>query len=313
MKSGSNFKGQILLDACYIKSGGGYVYLKMMSDVLSYAYEVIILSNRKYDLPYKQIMVKNILSKEINLYRYRKLPTICLSNVPSLWKSYSIFFLHQRYYVDPEYYNFDSTIKLKMKRLFFRIFICTQKNIYVQTKSMQRLCDRMIVDSSVNPFLFLRTKPVIAKKSQVVFINDNVNHKRYFENTATLEKLMSFGLDLIVVGEELLMKGVKNVGRQSHDEVLQLFSESVAFVSFSKFESLGLPLIEAALHSCACFCYSSDFTDELLKNYICIDKFNELTCRQKLVLKPSILRDEELFNTTKEEVFKQLNRELCER
>lgn len=313
MKSRSNRRGQVVLDACYIQSGGGYVYLKMLSELLSDLFDVIIISNRTYDLPYNQILVKNFIRKEFQLYVLRNLPTICISNVPSIWKNYTIFFLHQRYYVDPGYNHFDSSIKLKFKRLFFRLNIYRQKNVYVQTKVMQMLCEKMSIKALVNPFLLVKTLPVNNKKYQVLFINDSVNHKRKFTNLATLEKLMLLGLDLIVVGEELYLKGAKNVGARSHEEMLNLFAESVAFVSFSKFESLCLPLIEAALHSCACICYRSDFAEELLQNYICIDDFNRLSGSHELLLEPSVLREKELFTLTKIQMLEILYRELCQR
>lgn len=303
---------KLLIDASYIESGGGLVYLEHFIDSLHKHFEILVLSNKHLNLRVKILKYSILIEKEIILKRIDVDFTICISNVPSIFSKYDMFFFHQRYFIDPDFHLYDRSLKVYMKRIFFRLFIKNQKNIIVQTKVMQNLLLKELgITSTVDPLISISRRKSTKRKKQILFINDSVKHKKCNLNLDVLSVIVQSQYDLIVIGSRLELRGAKNLGRLSHDEVIDTMATSIGFITFSRFESLGLPVIEAALNGCTCIGPNVDYINELLSSFIPVGNITSVEELNKMTLIKSCLVSPTNFVSKGDAITKRIEQALC--
>lgn len=204
---------------------------------------------------------------------------LCFGNLPPLFKlrGQVVVFVQNRYLIeDVNLSGFPLNVRLRLviERLWLLRKISNVSEFVVQTPTMKRLLElktRGKVPVRVLPFVaepsgYARNLPQLMGHKEVVFDyvyvasgEPHKNHRRLLEAWCllaeegffpslclTLDKVRFAGLcqEINTLCQRYGLK-VINVGGLSHQDVLVLYTKSGAAIYPSKFESFGLPLIEA--------------------------------------------------------------------
>jgi glycosyltransferase involved in cell wall biosynthesis len=215
---------------------------------------------------------------EISLLRFstKKDIVLCFGNLPPLFRlpSLTIVYLQNRYIVEKislKYFSLLVRLRINLERLWFKYRSPTVDIFLVQTTTMKLLLARVLCASTrikVAPFLenslgYLRR----LKKSEsridcdydflyIASGEPHKNHKILIQAWELLAKENLYpSLCLTLDGSHIaeLLTGYESskklqincVGMVPHSHALLLYSKSKALIYPSKFESFGLPLIEA--------------------------------------------------------------------
>jgi hypothetical protein len=209
-----NSEKTLFIDAYNLKSGGGLVVLNCLIDALNeLKIEYLIVSNQK-SLQLKNDKIKyvrNLIHRE--LYLYGKGHILYLSNIVPLFVSkstFSIFYLHQRYWIDKTGMQYQKGIRSKLlyglKYQYFQIFSNNISEYIVQTYDMQNLFYlNKKVRAKVYP-LFKKAIPEnresqeVKKEEICLLIGDDTPHKQISLDHPLLKCLEKNGIDYYWVG-----------------------------------------------------------------------------------------------------------------
>lgn len=293
----------LIIDAFYIRGGGGLVYLKLFKAIIGQKYNVKVVSNVKDVLSDKDIHLKNIISREIFYIKNSDVYTLNLSNVPRILGAHDIEFLHQRYYVDPEYHKFNNQFTLRLKRLYFRLTASRKSKWIVQSDVMSKLLYiNYSIESIVNPFYHSLENENFNKSNFALVFDDIVSHKKINKKHLIFRLLKSFDIDVKIVGNSDNKIEGEYLGKLSRENLLNLLSKATISITFSKFESLGLPFIESAQAGCLVVAPKSDIADELLENYLDLDSTSLQEDLIRLLCSRTSLRERQKFSKSMKEL-----------
>ncbi len=204
---------------------------------------------------------------------------LCFGNLPPLFRlcSRTVVFVQNRYLIEEvslKHFSFKIRIRLWLERLWLIKCLMNVDEFVVQTTTMKKYLiekTQAKVPVRVLPFVadpsgykrdLARAEVNKAVVFDFVFVasgEPHKNHRRLIEAWCllaeegifpslclTLDEARFVGL-CGLIGEVRQRYGVKmtNVGGLSHHDVLALYKKSGAAIYPSKFESFGLPLIEA--------------------------------------------------------------------
>lgn len=202
-------------------------------------------------------------------------------------------FLQNRYLVDGEALlsalPFKSRIRLRLERAWLTTFRNHARRYFVQTPSMQRLAeDRLGVPVICSPFVpesVLTSAATSARSSSARFDFLYVASGEAHKNHATLISAWalladegmfpSLALTLSESSSPDLAKHIEaessakrlhihNLGVLPHDQLVDLYRDSKALIYPSRFESFGLPLIEAKLAGLPILAPELDYVRDVL-------------------------------------------------
>lgn len=275
----------LILNAMNVHQGGGAVLLGELLKTVPLDIEVIAFLDTRYQLPStlpKNIRINFVyptllkrLSAEYKIYKIlkREDKLFCFGNLPPIFKpksSVSIF-LQNRYLVDTTNLLWSlpirSMIKLMIEKIWLRWLTRNNYEYVVQTQSMKKLADTLLKKS-------VKCLPIIPTYLRKIEFNNSVkhydfiyvasgephkNHSKLFEAWCILADNGLFPSLVLTISKkdfpnldkkikELIKEkklNLKNVGIKSYKSINRLYSKSKALIYPSKFESFGLPLIEA--------------------------------------------------------------------
>jgi glycosyltransferase involved in cell wall biosynthesis len=204
---------------------------------------------------------------------------VCFGNLPPLFKlrGHVVVFLQNRYLIDNISLNgfpLKSRLRLEMERLLLSCNLKHADEFVVQTPSMKKLLDEKICGQvPVRVFAFVKDPSGYSRTIDKLSVPDyamydfvyvasgepHKNHKNLLDAWCllagegifpslclTLDPTLFVGLcDSIDDICERYRVNVDNLGGLSHNDVLTLYRKSRSLIYPSKFESFGLPLIEA--------------------------------------------------------------------
>lgn len=289
----------IYLDAYNIKGGGGVKVLSRIIDKLhcSKISFVIVSNNQSLNTLGPLHHTGSIIVRDLFLVLKRNV--IYLSNIPPIIKFYrnlSIFYLHQRYWVDPVGRKYMSTTKSKVnyfgKRLFWKIFKVNICHIVVQTQDMYNLIlDLRISNKYILPVFQEADESKVQSKTGFLIVGDNTPHKSGKIISLLIAFLKSQSIDYTFAG---YIGKTNSDGSQSRwldqkEYFKYLRSSQYVFIS-STFESLGLPFIEAAQADCTVIT-PEKFTllDEVLGETYTLEEFCKSYTHDKKFLPSKLL------------------------
>lgn len=222
---------------------------------------------------------------------------LCFGNLPPLFKlrGHTMVFLQNRYLIEDIPLNgfpLKIRLRLEVERLWLSKRLMNVDEFVVQTPTMKRLLESKVqgkVPVRVLPFVaepcgYERNQPLKEHKDtdyDFVYVasgEPHKNHQRLLEAWSllaseglfpslclTLDKARFEGLcSLIVDMRQRYGMKVSNVGVLPHHDVLELCRKSGAVIYPSKFESFGLPLIEARQAGLSVLASELDFVRDVL-------------------------------------------------
>jgi glycosyltransferase involved in cell wall biosynthesis len=223
---------------------------------------------------------------------------LCFGNLPPLFRlrGKTIVFIQNRFLVECvtlNHFSIKSRIRLTIERLWLNIRMMNVDEFIVQTPTMKRLLDiktRGNVPVRVLPFVTksnrykndnLRLNHHIGSSYNFLYVASGEQHKNHINLIEAWCLLAEDGLfpslcltldeDFFVdlCGFIRYMKDrhglhVFNAGLLSHDQTLSLYGKSDAIIYPSKFESFGLPLIEAMQAGLPVLASELDFVRDVL-------------------------------------------------
>jgi len=232
----------------------------------------------KYEVYIINATLIDRIKAEVRLLIFSKKNDIvlCFGNLPPLFRlpSLSVVYLQNRYIVDNislKYFSFLIRLRITLERLWFKYRSTVVDMFVVQTTTMKLLLSNMQplnAPIKVAPFLdnsqgYLRKLKKFESRIDcdydflyIASGEPHKNHKILIQAWVLLAKenlYPSLCLTLIdsQISELLKKHGsskklqINNVGIVPHGQVFFLYSKSKALIYPSKFESFGLPLVEA--------------------------------------------------------------------
>ncbi|MBT8582107.1 glycosyltransferase family 4 protein [Polynucleobacter paneuropaeus] len=268
---------------------------------------------KNIEINYIKANVFNRLKAEYFLFKSVSADDIvlCFGNLPPLFKLMGsvVVFLQNRYLVENvtlKYFSLKQRLRLTIERFWFK---CRLKNVdefVVQTPTMAEFLKHRFVEKK--EIQILPFAPITQKYNEAT-INSSINrntlydflyvasgepHKNHLNLLAAWKVLAKEGVypSLCVTLDEeefsdlcKLIQDVKenygilvtNVGRLPHEDVLKLYAKSKAAVFPSKFESFGLPMIEARQAGLAILASELDFVRDILDPDQVFDPYSPLS------------------------------------
>jgi len=267
----------VLVDISFIKSGGGAAYVELISEMFK-GYEIQFISNnkicKKQAIIWKKLIQRDLLIKDLD-------PEIIinLSNVPYFFSFKNVwFFLHQRYYVDKgglKYLRGIQGFKMRLKRFYFRILSRKSYRYIVQTEVMRQLLQEALgYESSLSCLIDLSEHNRL-KTRQAVLHHDTFPHKKVNWQSPIFDWLDSNGIDLVVVGAPppVYIK-CRHIQKLAYRDMTLLLARSEICISFSKFDSLGLPYVESCIYGLALFSIKTDVAEEICEKFYDINNID---------------------------------------
>ena len=201
---------------------------------------------------------------------------LCFGNLPPLFKlpSFTVVYLQNRYLVEGitlKGFSVQVRLRIMLERIWFSVGAESVNQIIVQTKTMKTLLFKRFrnkVPIVISPFLespvgFSRKLSNATSATNYeydfVYVASGEPHKNHLALINAWNILADEGLypklcltlsnehisDLFNKFEFSNEVKIHNAGVLSHKDVLLLYQKSKAMIYPSKYESLGLPLIEA--------------------------------------------------------------------
>lgn len=225
---------------------------------------------------------------------------LCLGSLPPLFKlkGKCFVFIQNRYLIGSKSlagFAFNSRLRIIFEKLRFKFAIAHSDEFIVQTPSMKGalLATNFLSNQSIymRPFAgnsncYQRSIPFNAKeRSQIrydfVYVASGEPHKNHSNLIAawcllskenlypslclTLDIQESRGLVEKMERDRLIYGlNIENIGILPHDKISMLYTQSKALIFPSKFESLGLPLIEARQAGISVVASELDFVRDVL-------------------------------------------------
>jgi glycosyltransferase involved in cell wall biosynthesis len=224
---------------------------------------------------------------------------LCFGNLPPLFKcSGRVFlFIQNRYLIEDvsiQHFPFKARLRLHFERLWLSVFSSNAKVFIVQTPSMEsalrfsgKAMGKRIL---VLPFVFncdgykrslIPASFGESRDSAFLYVasgEPHKNHRNLVEAWCLLAQEGLFPVLWLTLDENIDIEllnwleqrrqhfclSILNFGRQSHEEVRQLYSQVEVLIFPSTLESFGLPLIEARQAGLAVLASELDFVRDVL-------------------------------------------------
>ena len=284
---------KIIIDISFIKSGGGAAYVDVFEKLYS-AHNCTFISNNV--LVRSDVIVwRNLWHREILMNSIVHDLVVNISNVPYLMSRKNvIFFLHQRYYVDKsglQYLSLGDRLKMVLKRWYFASFARVGYEYVVQTEVMKNLLRSSLgYNAKVNTMLpAFGGVTRVERQPRAVLHNDTVGHKKVDWRHPIFRWLEDNEFSLCIVGSQPPANFRHNyLGYLSMSEMDQLLTESMIYLNFSRFDSLGLPYVEACNYGMALFAIRTDTLDEICEDYYDLHTTDLKTLDAKRLVKPKL-------------------------
>jgi glycosyltransferase involved in cell wall biosynthesis len=222
---------------------------------------------------------------------------LCFGNLPPLFrlKGHTVVFVQNRYLIEDVPLNgfpLRIQIRLSLERLWLARKLMNSDEFIVQTPTMKKLLDAKtqgkksvrVLPFVADPSGYTRNYLKPDKKNtnyDFVYVasgEPHKNHRKLIEAWCllavdglfptlclTLDRIRFFVLSRWI--EDMIQQyglKVSNLGELSHDDVLSLYEKSAATIYPSKFESFGLPLIEARKAGLPVLASELDFVRDVL-------------------------------------------------
>ena len=233
---------------------------------------------------------------EFRLWRLIREDTqvLCFGNLPPLWARSKniVVFVQNRYLLESVPLRFFSPV-VQMRIHFERYWLQTRAHrvasFIVQTKSMAQLMRlKLWRIADVFPYAVfsneIKTKSVAVGKKKYDYIyvasdDPHKNHRRLIQAWQIMAKRGIYPSLCLTIGkdsdpnlynwiDEIRQKyelKIDMLGTLGYSEVLALYHDSNALVYPSVFESLGLPLLEAAAAGLPIFASDLDYVRDIIK------------------------------------------------
>ncbi|MES2803316.1 MAG: glycosyltransferase [Bdellovibrionota bacterium] len=273
----------MIIYAINLHAGGGKVLLDtILTESLFNPLEAIFIDER-YPLPIKlppEVAVIKVrptiwgrftaefqlhsLIKKLNL---KSSSVLFFGNLPPIKRTGLKSFLYlQNCYLTGEIPlpndSFKQTLRLTVEKWILRTFANNVDEIWVQTAWMKQICEKIFSKQTTKIHLILPKFPnvqVKAKKYKFITISSFSTHKRlsfFTDALKLLDKDLNQSINVVIILDvaiagALVPINFENINltvkyKISREELATLLLESETFVATSLYESLYLPLYEAA-------------------------------------------------------------------
>ena len=218
---------------------------------------------------------------------------LCFGNLPPLFGTPArvVLFLQNRYVVGPHSTRglpLSMRVRIGIERAWLRARVRGAGTVVVQTPSMAREVEHVLrVTPVILPFLpedLLEVPSAVEAKPKAqidfLYVSSGEPHKNHLNLIAAWKLLASEGLSpsltitvscerypaLCAAMEEARVAGAKieNVGTVEPPVIDALYERSAAVIYPSRFESLGLPLLEARAHGLPILAAELDYARDVL-------------------------------------------------
>lgn len=242
------------------------------------------------------IRVKFFFRLFISLYlRFKIVKSNCfisLGNIPPLLNlnCYSILFMGNRYIIDSistKSFGLKTRLRINLERLLFFLFKNNVNEIFVQSRSMQKILEKKTKKSQKNKiFAFFNNENNYEKFAVSSFCYDFIyvanddphkNHKNLLKSWLQLSKQKIYPtLCLVIPENSFLIKKIDMLYKTNpsikiiiksnlnYNQVISLIKNSKALIFPSFFESFGLPIVEAMKCKIDIIASEKDFVRDLV-------------------------------------------------
>lgn len=179
-------------------------------------------------------------------------------------KKYTLYFQNYNYLLSFKYLIKHKLFKLLLQKIYLQIFISNSSNVFVQTRLVADKFEKVFgFKPSVLPFFsnISSNNAVLAKRYDFIYpalSTPNKNHIFLFKSLKELDVVTSKKIKVVLTITDDLLRNLTteinykfnnieiiNFGEVSQSKIFELMMQSKVLVFTSKFESFGLPLIEA--------------------------------------------------------------------
>ena len=179
-------------------------------------------------------------------------------------KKYTLYFQNYNYLLSFTYLLKNKLLKLLLQKIYLQIFISNTSNVFVQTKLVADKFEKVFgFKPSVLPFFSVLSsnKEVLEKRYDFIYpalSTPNKNHIFLFHSLKELDTVIDKKINIVLTITDDLLRNlfteinctfnnieIVNFGEVSQSKIYKLMMQSKVLVFTSKFESFGLPLIEA--------------------------------------------------------------------
>lgn len=293
----------LVINAPNIRSGGGYILLK--SVVLSFKdtqFKCLLIVNEKLkqnfsesesiDVVYvrhsiyarfrNELFLRKISNRANKILMFGNLPPIFNLNTHVLVYIQNLYIISN---ISVTGFLLKQKIRILIERIWFRLCINKADEFYVQTLSMKNIL-KNLTTSQINVFPFIAktcAKQNIMKNIDYIFPSSgepHKNHKCLIESWILLalkdvKPSLHITLDednfpeLLLWIQDKVKKynlNIVNLGNvNSYNEMIHYIQSSGAVIFPSKFESLGLPLVEANYYNIPILAPELDYVRDIVR------------------------------------------------
>jgi len=275
---------KLIIHATNVHQGGGESLLKALFKALEEDKNVLFCLDERMRVPESIASFQirktkpNIVSRLIAEWWLKRNVVngdvvLCFGNLPPLFRlsGFVVVFLQNRYLLDGEYLNnfpFLTRLRITIERFWFAVKTPNVDEFLVQTNSMKRLMLRF-TKGNVHVLPFMHGKYSLAKLDSMasnmcdfLYVASGEPHKNHsclVEAWCELAKQGIFPTLQLTLDERVFPElcgwidqmvethdlKIKNLGKISYENIFQAYKASGALIYPSKFESFGLPLLEA--------------------------------------------------------------------
>ena len=298
--------GKILLTTLLKVAGDGLFLLADKRLLASYS-----LKNIKF-----RAVKPSVLSRffsEIYLYMIANTgdTVLCFGNLPPLFRlrSHAVVFVQNRYLIDKiSLGSFPVRVRLRLmaERFLLKMLMTHANEFIVQTATMKCLLGKVTkgaVPIKILPFVANKsgyTRNYVKPSSKKICLYDFIyvasgephkNHENLLKAWSILgrenifpslyltideHKFISLKIKIDKLRMEERLK-IINAGNMDHYEILEIYKQSKAMIYPSKFESFGLPLIEARQAGLAVLASELDYVRDILDPEVVFDPESPLS------------------------------------
>ena len=179
-------------------------------------------------------------------------------------KKYTLYFQNYNYLLSFKYLIKNKLFKLLFQKIYLQLFISNSSSVFVQTRLVAGKFEKVFgFKPSVLPFFsnISSNNAVLAKRYDFIYpalSTPNKNHIFLFQSLKELDIVTSKKIKVVLTITDDLLRNLMteinykfnnieiiNFGEVSQSKIFELMMQSKVLVFTSKFESFGLPLIEA--------------------------------------------------------------------
>jgi len=295
-------RSDFYLYAPNIHQGGGKTLLLPLLAALQNIPDISFVLDARISLPQDLQLRGDVYRIKATLFsrlwfewRLRSLITpdtllLCMGNLPPLFAHQGIqqVFVQNRYLIEDvslDSFPLPVRIRLTAERWWLRSRSDYVDRFIVQTETMQRLIkDALGVDAAVLPFAAIAFDMKLNHADRYDFLyvasgEPHKNHKRLIEAWIHLGEKSMFPSLCLTLDEQRFPGlcawisakikkhhlNVSMIGECSHAKIQQLYHRSRAMIYPSRFESFGLPLIEAAMAGLPILASSETYVTDVIE------------------------------------------------